>query len=85
MSARLKPKHQRLVLVVIALVVIIGAGILAAWALRNQASYFYVPTITTSAMTTSTRRWCLGLSRALISRAPPRGASRRASSSASSR
>jgi cytochrome c-type biogenesis protein CcmE len=43
MSARLKPKHQRLVLVVIALVVIVGAGILAAWALRNQASYFYVP------------------------------------------
>ena len=26
MSARLKPKHQRLVLVVIALVVIVGAG-----------------------------------------------------------
>ena len=43
MTARLKPKHQRLVLVVIALVVIVGAGILAAWALRNQASYFYVP------------------------------------------
>ena len=43
MSARLKPKHQRLVLVVIALVAIVGAGILAAWALRNQASYFYVP------------------------------------------
>jgi cytochrome c-type biogenesis protein CcmE len=43
MNARLKPKHQRLVLVVIALVVIVGAGILAAWALRNQASYFYVP------------------------------------------
>lgn len=43
MSARLKPKHQRLVLVVIALVAIVGAGVLAAWGLRNQASYFYVP------------------------------------------
>jgi cytochrome c-type biogenesis protein CcmE len=43
MSAALKPKHQRLVLVVIALVALIGAGVLAAWALRNQASYFYVP------------------------------------------
>lgn len=43
MTARLKPKHQRLVLVAIALVAIVGAGILAAWALRNQASYFYVP------------------------------------------
>lgn len=42
MSA-LKPKHQRLVLLGIALVVLLGAGLLAAWALRNQASYFYVP------------------------------------------
>jgi cytochrome c-type biogenesis protein CcmE len=43
MNAALKPKHQRLVLVVIALVALIGAALLAAWALRNQASYFYVP------------------------------------------
>ena len=39
----LKAKHQRLVLVVVALVALVGAGLLAAWALRNQASYFYVP------------------------------------------
>ncbi|HVR89492.1 MAG TPA: cytochrome c maturation protein CcmE [Novosphingobium sp.] len=39
----IKPKHQRLVLLGIALVALIGAGLLAAWALRNQASYFYVP------------------------------------------
>ncbi|MDE8652058.1 cytochrome c maturation protein CcmE [Novosphingobium album (ex Liu et al. 2023)] len=39
----LKPKHQRLVLLAIALVVLIGAALLAIWALRNQASYFYVP------------------------------------------
>lgn len=38
-----KAKHQRLVLLGIALAVLIGAGLLAAWALRNQASYFYVP------------------------------------------
>lgn len=38
-----KAKHQRLVLLVVALVVLMGAGLLAAWALRNQASYFYVP------------------------------------------
>ena len=43
MNAVLKPKHQRLVLVVIALVALVGAALLAAWALRNQASYFYVP------------------------------------------
>ncbi len=39
----IKPKHQRLVLLVIALAVLAGAALLAAWALRNQASYFYVP------------------------------------------
>ena len=43
MNAALKPKHQRLVLLVIALVALVGAALLAAWALRNQASYFYVP------------------------------------------
>ena len=43
MNAGLKPKHQRLVLVVLALIAIIGAGVLAAYALRNQASYFYLP------------------------------------------
>ena len=41
--AAIKPKHQRLVLVIVALVAIVGAGVLAAWALRSQASYFYVP------------------------------------------
>ncbi len=43
MSARIKPKHQRLVLLAIALVALLGAGLLAAWALRSQASYFYLP------------------------------------------
>jgi cytochrome c-type biogenesis protein CcmE len=43
MNPALKPKHQRLVLVVIALVALVGAALLAAWALRNQASYFYLP------------------------------------------
>ncbi len=39
----IKAKHQRLILVVIALIALIGAGLLATWALRNQASYFYLP------------------------------------------
>ena len=42
-STGLKAKHQRLVLVAIAMVALIGAALLATWALRNQASYFYVP------------------------------------------
>jgi cytochrome c-type biogenesis protein CcmE len=39
----MKAKHQRMVLVVIAMVAILGAGLLAAYALRNQANYFYLP------------------------------------------
>ncbi|MEE4537908.1 MAG: cytochrome c maturation protein CcmE [Erythrobacter sp.] len=43
MSIAIKPKHQRLVLVTFALIALIGAGLLAAWTLRNQANYFYLP------------------------------------------
>ena len=39
----MKAKHQRLTLIVIAVIALIAAGLLAAWALRNQASYFYLP------------------------------------------
>jgi len=42
MSA-LQPKHQRLVLIGIAMMALIGAGLLGAYALRSEASYFYVP------------------------------------------
>jgi cytochrome c-type biogenesis protein CcmE len=40
----MKAKHQRLVLALVALVALIGAGLLAASALREEASYFYTPT-----------------------------------------
>lgn len=43
MSTMVKAKHQRLVLVIVALTALIGAALLAAWALRSQASYFYLP------------------------------------------
>ena len=43
MSTAIKPKHQRLVLIVFALIALVGAGMLAAYALRNQAAYFYAP------------------------------------------
>lgn len=39
----MKAKHQRLALVVLALVAIIAAGLIATWTLRNQANYFYLP------------------------------------------
>ncbi len=40
----MKPKHQRLILALVALVALIGAGFIAAAALREEASYFYTPT-----------------------------------------
>jgi len=43
MSTAIKAKHQRLVLIVLALVALVGAALLAAYALRNQAAYFYLP------------------------------------------
>ncbi|PKP92153.1 MAG: cytochrome c maturation protein CcmE [Alphaproteobacteria bacterium HGW-Alphaproteobacteria-14] len=39
----MKAKHQRLILIIAALIAIIGAGLIAAWTLRNQANYFYLP------------------------------------------
>jgi cytochrome c-type biogenesis protein CcmE len=42
-NAAFKPKHQRLVLIGVALVALIGAALLAAWGVRERASYFYVP------------------------------------------
>lgn len=39
----MKAKHQRLALVIAALIAIIAAGLIAAWTLRNQVNYFYLP------------------------------------------
>ena len=39
-----KPKHQRLVLVIIAAAAVIGAVLLAMWGLQDRAAYFYTPT-----------------------------------------
>ncbi|MEE4153075.1 MAG: cytochrome c maturation protein CcmE [Erythrobacter sp.] len=39
----MKAKHQRLTLITFALVAIIAAGLIAVWALRSQANYFYLP------------------------------------------
>jgi cytochrome c-type biogenesis protein CcmE len=39
----MKPKNQRLVLVVAALVALVAAVLLAMWGLRDRASYFYTP------------------------------------------
>ena len=39
----MKAKHQRLVLVLVALFALVGAGLLAASALKDEAAYFYAP------------------------------------------
>jgi cytochrome c-type biogenesis protein CcmE len=38
-----KPKNQRLVLIVAAMVAVLAAVLLAMWGLKAQASYFYTP------------------------------------------
>ena len=38
-----RPKHQRLVLVILALLAVFGAVILAMWGLKDRAAYFYTP------------------------------------------
>jgi len=40
----MKAKHQRLVLALVALIALLGAAVIAANALREEASYFYTPT-----------------------------------------
>ncbi len=39
-----RPKHQRLVLVCLALVALLGAVLLAMWGLSDRAAYFVTPT-----------------------------------------
>ncbi len=39
----MKPKNQRLVLVLLAVATLIGAALLAMWGLRDRAAYFYTP------------------------------------------
>lgn len=39
----MKGKHQRLMLVIVAIVALIGAAFLAMSALRDEAAYFYTP------------------------------------------
>jgi cytochrome c-type biogenesis protein CcmE len=43
MIKSMKAKHQRMTLVILALVAIVAAGLIATWALRSQANYFYLP------------------------------------------
>ena len=44
-----RPKHQRLVLVMLALTALLGAVLLAMWGLKDRAAYFYTPSDIASA------------------------------------
>ena len=39
-----KPKHQRLILIVLAVAALVGAVLLAMWGLQDRAAYFVTPT-----------------------------------------
>ena len=39
----MKKKHQRLTLLILAIVAVLGAVLLAMWGLRGSASFFYAP------------------------------------------
>ena len=39
----MKPKNQRLVLVIAALAAVMAAALLAMWGLKDRAAYFYTP------------------------------------------
>lgn len=39
----IRPKHQRLVLVALAVVALLAAALLAMWGLKDRAAYFYTP------------------------------------------
>ena len=39
----LRPKHQRLILISLALAALIGAVLLAMWGLKDRAAYFFTP------------------------------------------
>ena len=45
-----RPKHQRLVLVILALAALLGAVFLAMWGLKDRAAYFYTPSDIASAL-----------------------------------
>ena len=56
----LKPKHQRLVLALSALVALTGAVLLAMWGLKDRAAYFYTPADVVSGKAAANKAMRLG-------------------------
>ena len=55
-----KPKHQRLVLVLLAIVAVVGAVLLAMWGLQDRAAYFVTPSDIAAGKTTPDKAMRLG-------------------------
>jgi cytochrome c-type biogenesis protein CcmE len=55
-----KPKHQRLVLVVLAAAAMIGAVLLAMWGLQDRAAYFVTPSDIASGKVSTDKAMRLG-------------------------
>jgi cytochrome c-type biogenesis protein CcmE len=55
-----RPKHQRMVLVILALVAVLGAVLLAMWGLKDRAAYFYTPTDVAAGKASAGRAMRLG-------------------------
>ena len=55
-----RPKHQRLVLVILAIIAVLGAVLLAMWGLQDRAAYFYTPADVAAGKATAGRAMRLG-------------------------
>ena len=55
-----RPKHQRMVLVILALAAVLGAVLLAMWGLKDRAAYFVTPSDIAAGKTTPDKAMRLG-------------------------
>ena len=55
-----RPKHQRLVLIVLAVAALLGAVLLARWGLQDRAAYFVTPSDIAAGRTTPDKAMRLG-------------------------
>ena len=56
----IKPKHQRLVLLMLAAVAVVGAVLLAMWGLQDRAAYFVTPSDITARKVAADKAMRLG-------------------------
>ncbi len=57
---KVRPKHQRLILVILAVTALVGAVLLAMWGLQDRAAYFVTPSDIAAGKTTPDKAMRLG-------------------------